>query len=135
MIVFIDAKGGGLALLAASLARAAGLEARAVTTTAPVARPEIAAVLREIGAPEDVPVETGAADEGAEIASLPGAGSLSVALYDGPERTEFGPAELERLALARIARDRLERWVDARRAQPVADAAGPTTQSASQRRA
>ncbi|HEY4120427.1 MAG TPA: hypothetical protein VGM56_21325 [Byssovorax sp.] len=109
-LVFVDAHGGALAALAAGVARSLGHEARAETTTAEVPwPPEVADVLAEIGAaPVDVTPHTAPAAgvETIRIGHASGEKSPTIDawLYDGE-------GELERLSAARIARDRVERFV------------------------
>jgi hypothetical protein len=102
-LCFVDDHGGAFSSLAAAIARAEGgapPNPRAATTSAAVRVPgEIGAVLAEIGlAAPDVEL----------AATLPptaervDVSSWNLALYDGE-------GQLERLALARIARDRIER--------------------------
>lgn len=111
-LVFFDEAGGGLALLAASMAAARGLPARALTASARPVAPEINQVLAEIGVACAGSANVSPAPNGA-ITIGPGPNHGIVAkLYDGPDPTAFGPAELERHATARIARDRIERWLD-----------------------
>ena len=110
-LLFVDAEGGALASLAAGVARSLGHDARAETTIAEVPwPPEVADVLAEIGAsPVDVtPHATPAA--GVETLTIGEAAagkrppSIDAWLY-------AGEGELERLSAARIARDRVERFV------------------------
>ncbi len=114
MVRFVDSIGGGLACLAAALATSSGRVATAATTALRVDRPEVLAALAEVGA-TPVRVEERAAPRDADVwvgpAPAANAERIAVHLYDGPDPTAFGPAELERLALARIARDRIERWL------------------------
>ncbi len=83
---FVDAHGGALAALAAGVARISGAGEPLAATSSPAVAlpPEIAAVLGEIG---------GAA---------PPVDAWGLALHEGE-------GDLERLAVARIARDRIER--------------------------
>jgi len=122
-LVFVDDKGGALASLAASMAAVRGAQARAATTAPLRPFPEVADVLAEIGVADVVAAEHGlTAGAGSERelvvlgeAAIQGASpTLALRLYEGPAQTAFGSAELERLALARIARDRIERWLDQR---------------------
>lgn len=114
MITFVDGIGGGVARIGASLARARGLSARAVSSAPITAREEVAVVLAEIGVHEVVDAEQASAtgEDVVRVGPLPA--DIESPLYQGPESTEFGPTHLERLALARIARDRIERWLDTR---------------------
>jgi len=116
-LVFVDDVGGGLASLAASIATSRGLSARAESSVALVAVPEVETVLREIGvavvsAAERARGEIASAEERVTVGA--GAGGIDVKLYAGPATTEFGGTELERIGLARIARDRIERYLDRR---------------------
>lgn len=117
-IVFVDDVGGGLAALAASIASSRGLSARAETSSALATVPEIETVLGEIGITQVVGATAArgdAAPGGAErIAVGAGASGIDAKLYDGPPTTAFGGTELERIGLARIARDRIERYLDRR---------------------
>lgn len=104
-------------MLAAGVAQALGRDALAVTSSMPVEAPaEIAAVLDEVGmkAPEGAVTTLDAIDRGAgdvvflgtsPPASLAGEPVWNVALFQGS-------GELERLATARIARDRIERYLE-----------------------
>jgi hypothetical protein len=99
---FVDACGGALAALAAGVARAAGPteDYVAATTSAAVAvPPEIGAVLAEIGAAAPPVVLESALPTGVERVDV---GTWGLVLHDGE-------GDLERMALARIARDRIER--------------------------
>ena len=103
-LCFVDARGGAFAAMAAAIARAQGKpNAIAATTSEKVDVPaEIAAVLAEINAsaPEVVPASKVAKD--AERVDLASFIERGLALHEGE-------GQLERLALARIARDRIER--------------------------
>jgi hypothetical protein len=102
-IAFVDARGGAFSALAAAIARAAGRgDALAATSSKAVAIPaEIPTVLDEIGAtaPEVVPASRLPKD--AQRVDVDG---WAIDLF-------AGDGDLERLALARIARDRVERHV------------------------
>jgi len=100
--IFVDATGGGLAALAAGVARTLGRAgAIAATTSDKIAiPPEVALVLKEIGA-EMPPVQ-----RAHEIAAA-GAPRIDPAAFAYPLHT--GEGDLERLIAARIARDRIER--------------------------
>ncbi len=104
-LVFVDAHGGAFSSLAAAIARASGrADAIAATSSKSIAPPaEIAVVLAEIGmkAPEVVPAARLPRD-----AQRIDAGAWGLELY-------AGEGEMERLAVARIARDRIERRVEA----------------------
>lgn len=116
-LVFVDSKGGALASLAASLASSRRLAARA-ESTAPIAdRPEVAAVLSEIGVTKIVaPKPRGEAGTGDTVVLVgdESKAHIKASLYEGPDKTDFGDTALERASSARIARDRIERWLDAR---------------------
>jgi hypothetical protein len=113
-MVFVDAVGGGLAAIGAGVATLLGIEgAIAATSAAKVDVPsEVKAVLEEIGA--TLPTIHGGdaiaspTDAGAEVVFLGGeqAKGWSVALHSGE-------GELERLSAARIARDRMEKRLEA----------------------
>ncbi len=116
-LVFVDDVGGGLACLAASIAASRGLSARAESTAALVAVPEVETALREIGIDSIAGVERARAEAvpGEERVKVGGgAVGIDAKLYDGPDTTDFGGTELERIGLARIARDRIERYFDRR---------------------
>jgi hypothetical protein len=119
---FVDAHGGALAALAAGVARSIGhhggdphtpgpagapgpmAEALAATTSQAVALPpEVPAVLAEIGASAPPVVLASALPPGVARIDLDTWGLL---LLDGQ-------GDLERLAVARIARDRIERRLSA----------------------
>lgn len=114
MLVFVDQVGGALASLAASLASSRGLAARAASSAPLEDRPEVRQALAEIGVTSLVAAEPLAATDAAGDRVELGAAPLGVSLYAGPDRTDFGDTRLERLALARISRDKIERWLDAR---------------------
>jgi hypothetical protein len=98
---FVDDKGGAFAALAAAIVGAHGRQAFAFTTVAPNVPGEIDVVLTEIGA----------SPRGA-LPLVPGAGeSIDVSAWGHP--LFHGEGELEKLALARIARDRIELRVEA----------------------
>lgn len=109
MLAFFDTAGGGLATLAASIARYRGLPASA-STTALAPRPEVSAALDEIGVPVLAANEVASAPAGAIVVGA--SGEIAAKLYDGPAETPFGDTSLERIALARIARDTLDRWLE-----------------------
>ncbi len=104
-ICYVDARGGALAALAAWVARAHGqADVVAATTSPAVAVPaEIAAVLHEIGA--SVPEVTVLASSVPQAAKRVDLGAWGLVLHEGE-------GDLERMALARIARDRIERRLD-----------------------
>lgn len=107
-LCFVDASGGGLAALAAGVAHSLGHgDVLALTTAKTVSvPPEVAAVLDEIGVklPPVARLPGGAPDvtENIDLASWP-------VFLLAPEQ-----GELERLSAARIARDRMERRIEAR---------------------
>lgn len=126
MLIILDAAGGVLSSVGAALARAAGFEARAATTT-PVADPpdEVRTALSEVGISEPAEVVKFEPSDGDQVlyvgSSLPDeeldAGDsiwvwVQAGLYQGPAETEFGDTSLERLSCARILRDRLERAIE-----------------------
>ncbi len=111
MLAFFDTSGGGLATLAASIAKHRGLEASA-STNALATRQEVSSALAEIGVTPCEAREVGAAPAGAIVVGA--AGEIAARLYEGPAETPFGDASLERIALARIARDTIERWLEQR---------------------
>jgi hypothetical protein len=97
---YVDARGGAFAAMAAALARASGKNALAATTSATIDVPaEIATVLAEIGASAPDVVFASALPRDAERVDL---SSWPLVLHEGE-------GDLERRALARIARDRIEK--------------------------
>jgi hypothetical protein len=102
--IYVDAAGGAVAALAAGVARALGHpEARAATVSAAVAVPaEVAVVLGEIGATAP---EVNLVSNGEDAADRVDVASWGLVLHGGE-------GELERLALARIARDRIARRLE-----------------------
>jgi len=100
-ICFIDAKGGAFAALAAGIERARGHGEVIAATTSPVVGvpAEIGAVLAEIGVAVPEVVLAAGLPRHAERVDL---ASWPLALHEGD-------GDLERLAVARIARDRIER--------------------------
>ena len=103
-LCFVDAGGGAFAALATAVASAAGRDALAATTAVAARVPaEIGKVLAEIGltAPEIV-----------DAAKIP-AVAERVDVSDWGHALHEGEGELERLAVARVARDRIERRVRA----------------------
>jgi hypothetical protein len=119
-VCFVDARGGSLSVLAAGVARALGVDAVAATSVAPGAvAPEIAVVLEEVGmgAPSGGAAPWSSIDRGEREVVFLGADPppelasgqvVDVALFDGE-------GDLERLSFARIARDRIERRLEAMR--------------------
>jgi NADPH:quinone reductase-like Zn-dependent oxidoreductase len=102
-LVFVDDAGGGVAALAAGIARSLGHEAIAATSSAKIAVPaEVAVALKEIGA--EAPPVVRLADVKPAPAKPTELGGWPVALVAG---------ELERLSAVRIARDRLEKELGA----------------------
>jgi hypothetical protein len=122
-IAFVDAAGGSLSALAAAVATSLGVPAVAATSGAIGGLPaEIATVLEEVGmrlaSAEVAPLkslEQGArgrvvflgADPPPELSGAP---RWEVSLF-------AGEGELERLATARIARDRIERAIERLRSE------------------
>ena len=106
-LCFVDAHGGAFAALAAALARSQGRADALAATSGNAGIPaEIGTVLDEVGlrAPEVLPVAKLPRDaQRIELASW------ELSLYQG----EAGEGSLERLSSARIARDRVERRVEA----------------------
>src|SRR5581483_2536716 len=96
----VDDSGGAFAALAAAFASAAGHDATAASTAEVGVESEDEAVLDEVGLewPDVLPAK-GAEGE-----------RIDVSGWGVPIR---GEGELERMALARIARDRIERRVEA----------------------
>lgn len=120
-LVFVDDVGGALASLAAAVARRAGRDAIAATSSNEVSPlpPEIPGVLAEVGFPAPqsaVRFDPALREQGAIIvplgATAGGSDGWPVELYMGPARTEFGGTELERWAWARTSRDRIERRLE-----------------------
>ena len=104
VICFVDARGGAFAAMAAAIARAQGkAHAIAATTSASIDVPaEIATVLGEIGDRAPEVLLAGKVAKDAERIDL---ASWGLVLHEGE-------GSLERLALARIARDRIERRLE-----------------------
>jgi hypothetical protein len=102
---FVDTVGGGLAALAAGVARSLGHAGAVAATTRDTIHvpPEVAVVLAEIGA--SPPAVIHAADLKDEATPRVDPATPGVALYPGA-------GEFERCAVARIARDRIERRLD-----------------------
>ncbi len=104
-LCFVDSSGGAFAAMAAAFARAAGHPDVVATTQGPPVAipPEVTAALDEVGlvTPEVKVLDDATAKGAAEL--------VDVALW-GLSLHE-GEGELERLAAARIARDRIERRV------------------------
>jgi D-arabinose 1-dehydrogenase-like Zn-dependent alcohol dehydrogenase len=100
-IAFVDGSGGGLASMAAAIAASMGREAIAATTAKEARVPaEVAAALREIDCAEvKLSAKIPAAAERVEV--------------DGWGKLFEGEGDLERMASARIARDRIEKRVEA----------------------
>jgi hypothetical protein len=103
-LCFVDGRGGAFASLAVGLVRAQGRsDALAATTSASVGVPaEIVAVLAEIGLAAPEVVLAAALPLTAECVDL---SSWRLSLHEGE-------GDLERLALARIARDSIERRLE-----------------------
>lgn len=113
-LTFVDAIGGGAARIGASLAQARGLEARALSSVPLQDRDEVATVLAEIGVQRVVEAQQGTPAGEGVVRVGPAPSDIDSPLYLGPDTTQFGHTQLERLALARIARDRIERWLETR---------------------
>lgn len=121
-LTFVDDTGGALASLGVSLAMSRGVSARALTSAPARGAPEVAAVLAEIGVrPVMTAAQLGAPPPASGTLVVLGrspiagaAPTIDVGLYDGPPQSAFGDVDLERHAMARIARDRIERWLDQR---------------------
>ncbi len=119
-LTFVDHVGGELAAIAAAVARTRSVPARAHTTVEPTAiSPDAQQVLREIGAPlAEAATPFVASNVDGDLIELGGTtlancrAHLETKRYDGPQTTAFGDASLERLALLRIARDRIEAYLD-----------------------
>jgi len=110
-LCFTDASGGAFAALAAAIARSSGRDALAATSSAAARVPaEVGTVLGEIALSMPEVVLAGKIPAGAERIDVSGWGH---ALYTGEPREPGGEGDLEKLALARIARDRIERRVEA----------------------
>ena len=100
---FVDASGGGCAAMAAAIAVRAGRDATAGTTNATVGVPsEVDVVLTEIGLSAPSVALADAIPAGERIDVEP----WTAGLYSGE-------GDLERFAAARIARDKIERRVEA----------------------
>jgi hypothetical protein len=103
-LCFVDAKGGAFGVLAAAMARLHGRgDAVAATTTAPAVPAEVGLVLAEVGASAPEVLPAGKLPRDAERVDVSG--------WDLPSYT--GEGDRERIWLARIARDRAERRVEA----------------------
>ncbi len=102
---FVDAHGGALACLVAGVAQAGGAADRLAATSSPTVSipPEIAAVLAEIGASAPPVVLASELPAGVEHVDV---GGWGLTLHEGE-------GDLERLSSARIARDRIERRLNA----------------------
>ena len=107
-LCYVDTQGGALAALAAGVARALGKGDVVAATMSPAVAvpPEVRQVLDEIGASTPEVVLASTVPPAAERVELGHEGSEpALVLYQGE-------GELERLTLARIARDRIERRLD-----------------------
>lgn len=102
-LCFIDSAGGAFAAMAAAFAKAAGRDALAATSGEGAAPAEIAAVLGEIGLAAPAVLHVSRAPRAAE----------RVDVDAWRAKLHQGDGELERLASARIARDKIERRVQA----------------------
>jgi hypothetical protein len=105
-LAFVDATGGAFAALAAAFARAHGREATAASTAAVSVPAEIATVLGEVGL------------ERPDVAAAGKSATGRIDVSDWGHPLHKGEGELEKLAVARIARDRIERRVDQLFASP-----------------
>ena len=106
-LCFVDARGGAFAALAAAIARAQGHgDALAAATNAVSVPAEIGVVLDEIGLKAPDVLAAGKLPGDAQRVDL---ASWELSLHEG----EHGEGSLERLSAARIARDRVERRVEA----------------------
>jgi hypothetical protein len=132
--VFVDAAGGALAAIGAAVAHAMGCDAVAATMSTPGALPlEVSAILQEVGmrAPAVLrldEVELAGASVvflGAPSApeGLAAAEAWDLALPAVPDGASDA-RELERLATARIVRDRIERRLEASRGRPDSTRSG-----------
>lgn len=106
-MIFIDSVGGGLASMGAAIALSYGVDdAIAATSSATISVPhEVDQVLAEIGL-------SGVVVERADQVSLDGARVIKLGGSDPdawPVALHQGDGDLEKLATARIARDRIER--------------------------
>jgi hypothetical protein len=117
-LLFVDAVGGALAVLGAAVARSLGKSDAVAATTAPLGPlpAEVPTVLEEVGM-EVPPVGRLEAvqHEGRRVIWL-GEAPLPITLAGArvvPCALHPGDGELERLAMARIVRDQLERLVAA----------------------
>ena len=125
-LYLVDAVGGALSCMAAAIARAIGKADAIAATSVAVADvpPEVRTALQEIGLTPEPVVKL----EGDRVADSPEGGSAalggpgervpeaeSVIFIDASwgARLYVGEGELERLAAARIARDRIERRLQA----------------------
>src|SRR5262249_24018597 len=119
---FVDSSGGGLSALAVGVARSLGQSAAVAATTsdAIAVPPEVATVLEEIGAA--LPPVVRAEDLGEEDAPRIDPAPFSLPLHAAKD-------DLARLAVARIARDRIERHLSLEGAagqERASDRAGKT---------
>ena len=126
-LCFADASGGALAALGAAVARALG-HTDAVAATAGEARPlpaEVTAVLAEIGleAPSVLRLEEALSNPHAIVWLADGKAPVADARAFPCKLLAADAGELERLATARIVRDRLERLVETEQAGSSALAA------------
>lgn len=112
MLFFADDQGGSLAVIAAGMANLRGQPARALTSAAVALAPEVEPVLREVGAAPVKVAPVAEAEGGAALVWVGRNREIDAWLYEGPAETPFGPTTLERLAIARIARDRCDRYLD-----------------------
>jgi len=103
-LCFVDGRGGAFAALATAIARAAGRADALAAASGPISVPaEIREVLDEIGMTSP---DIHLADKLPRDAQRVDLASWELSLFDGE-------GSLERLSAARIARDRIERRVEA----------------------
>jgi hypothetical protein len=100
-VCFVDDAGGAFASIAAAIAAAAGREAAAASTREVAVPAEIDAVLGEVGLTRP------------EVAREKKSEGERIDVSQWGHALHRGEGELERLAVARIARDRIERRVKA----------------------
>lgn len=100
-LCFVDDGGGGFAALAAAFAAAAGREVKAASTVEVRVPAEIGVVLGEVGLAQPEVIAAAKAD----------GERIDVSGWGHP--LHRGEGDLEQKAVARIARDRIERRVEA----------------------
>ncbi|MRG94704.1 hypothetical protein [Polyangium spumosum] len=115
-LLFADANGGALAALGAAVARALGhADALGATTSEPQPLPaDVTAALAEIGleAPAIVKLDEALATPHTVVWLGDGAAPVADAKALSCKLLAEGAGELERMAMARITRDRIERFVE-----------------------